>query len=112
MSSRCHAEQAAGFVGDPEVQAGMTRAGVPGPPHIDTFTGCLSHTAGGEATSTEAHAPLVRAVTAVLHELDRYDQASFGVSQPAWGPVVTVMETAGTCSPTRPVGPAFREPTA
>jgi hypothetical protein len=31
-------EQAAGFAGDPELQAGMAGAGVAGPPQIDIFT--------------------------------------------------------------------------
>lgn len=32
------AEQAAGFADDPELKAGMTKAGVAGPPQIDIFT--------------------------------------------------------------------------
>jgi hypothetical protein len=32
------AEQAAGFAGDPELQAGMAKAGVAGRPQIDIFT--------------------------------------------------------------------------
>ena len=32
------AEQAAGFAGDPELKAGMARAGVAGPPQIEIFT--------------------------------------------------------------------------
>ena len=31
-------EQAAGFAGDPELKAGMAKAGVAGPPQIDIFT--------------------------------------------------------------------------
>jgi hypothetical protein len=32
------AEQAAGFAADPELKAGMAKAGVAGPPQIDIFT--------------------------------------------------------------------------
>jgi hypothetical protein len=32
------AEQAADFAGDPELQAGLAKAGVVGPPQIDIFT--------------------------------------------------------------------------
>lgn len=32
------AEQAAGFAGDPELKAGMAKAGVAGQPQIDIFT--------------------------------------------------------------------------
>ena len=32
-------EQAAGFAGDPELKAGMARAGVAGPPQIEIFAG-------------------------------------------------------------------------
>jgi hypothetical protein len=31
------AEQAAGFAGDPELKAGMERAGIAGPPQIEIF---------------------------------------------------------------------------
>lgn len=48
----------------------------------------------GEATSTEAHASLVRAGTAALQELDRCVEASFGVGQPA-ATTLAVLDGAG-----------------
>ena len=48
----------------------------------------------GEATSTKAHASLVRAGTAALQELDRCVEASFGVSQPA-ATTLAVLDGAG-----------------
>jgi DNA-binding MarR family transcriptional regulator len=48
----------------------------------------------GDATSTEAHASLVRAGTAALQELDRCVEASFGASQPA-ATTLAVLDGAG-----------------
>jgi DNA-binding MarR family transcriptional regulator len=48
----------------------------------------------GDATSTEAHASLVRAGTAALQELDRCVEASFGLAQPT-ATTLAVLDGAG-----------------
>ena len=49
---------------------------------------------GGDASSTEAYASLVRAGTAVLQELDRRIEASFDMTQPV-ATVLAVLDGAG-----------------
>jgi DNA-binding MarR family transcriptional regulator len=49
---------------------------------------------GGDASSTEAYASLVRAGNAVLHEIDRRVEASFDMAQ-AVGTVLAVLDGAG-----------------
>ncbi len=49
---------------------------------------------GGDASSTEAYASLVRAGAAVLQELDRRVEASFDMAQPV-GTVLAVLDGAG-----------------
>jgi DNA-binding MarR family transcriptional regulator len=49
---------------------------------------------GGDASSTEAYASLVRAGTAVLQELDRRIEASFDMGQPV-ATVLAVLDGAG-----------------
>jgi len=56
---------------------------------------------GGDASSTEAFASLVRAGTAALQELDRRIEASFDMGQPV-GTVLAVLDgAAGPLTPTQ-----------
>ena len=81
----------------PEPYRGPRKRARPSPAHlgiVEVDADFDTEYPDGDATSTQAHATLVRAGTAALMEIDRCVEASFGISQGA-ATMLAVIEGAG-----------------